>query len=334
MTQEYLSSNSNTRWPFSETERLSPSCLVGTTFFADGTAILSQADGVSARVVVSSLQLSRDSLDEIPRLQFVVKKLSEAGVELGSGSVDLAFQGSDAEYEAISGGWYSFVIDRRHVLDVMKSDPEYKADGDLPLDPACVQFSQKNVSSLSLYNKSASGAWVPVKLGISGDVSITSGTNMSIGTETSSIKGRAFSTAVSAAGSDNYSPSSLLVLNAVPGHGKGRIPCKEEDECSGTTGNVIPDQDGDILISSDGCYAVSGFYNKLYLTGLCRPCCDCLDYENVAVELEFLSRELDEDLDTVDHVVTNPSSTSEYPGLVQRYSDMVSRVNSIIRERG
>jgi len=298
----YLTSNSDTAWPFDGDAVDPPLDRAAASFFADGSAVL----GASERdfdVMVSDVSASASGL------RFTVWKRppKRAGPVCGQDdpSVDLEEVDSElgqGEYTVVRGVWFFFVIDNHCVAG---SDGYFSA-GPFKLDPSAVSAAPDKITSISLWNHGEigpdgeyvgyyddSGSHVRRKThdGIAGAVSVVGGNNIYAGVDFD----YGFGVTV-----PNIRPlvgavfGNAFIIAAIPGEGDGPVPCPDKydsgdsSECSqppASGGSITPDSEGDFVIEGDDCHQISTYGNVIRITGRCTACCQCEAYKDTGDRL-------------------------------------------------
>ena len=264
----YLTSNANSAWPFDENDPsfdLDVACL-----FADASVTVYPWE--DEKVVVKNVKTEKGG-----KFSFKVSKTESKG-----GSVETECSGTvdpNKPYILVQpDAWCSFVLDSFQVLQRSRLNKI----GPFPLSRSCLYARAKRVESFTLIN----GEIASQK--ITGDVKFVAGTNMYVGNDLSQAS-YAYSSAVA-------SDKNGIVLSAVAGAGAGRVPCDPSNdvECTGITGNVIPDAQGDVVIEGDGCYQISPCpeRNSVRIVGRCTACCQCKDYVDIGNRLAGQSQTL------------------------------------------
>lgn len=153
------------------------------------------------------------------------------------------------------------------------------SSGRWPLSVSCVVPETEGVGSISLMNSLDGGFPVVTDSGISGDVRLLPGFNMRIAAY----------------------DGGRIVLSAVPGEGLGRVKCdcdrsSWETDADGvpvepprSTGNVVPDDSGNVTIYTEGgCVAATSDGGpSLVLDGRCTACCTTRMYASAAGRLKL-----------------------------------------------
>lgn len=276
----YLTSNSNSPWPFDEDDPSFSSRVA--KLFADASITVYPWE--SDDVFVKNVVISGSGT-----FRFTVSKTSYSGQVTEAvhyGTVD-----REKPYFVTSSGngftvWSSFVLDS---FQVLQGGPSIF--GSFKLSKSCIYARAPRVRSFTLINGDVASDK------ISGDVKFIAGNNMYVGNDLS----QAMSMYPSLLGADKGG----IVLSAIPGAGAGRVPCAFDVDCgedegkdnldsNDMDGTLVPDAQGDVVIEGDGCYQISPdpFLNRISITGRCTACCQCDDYVDIGNRLGKESRTL------------------------------------------
>lgn len=261
-------------WVFAR-ERLSSSSLTAWPF--------DQASNVPARVY----RLFSDCAATVPASRLSECRLSVSGVSVSGGSLSFSvgMYGDATENvvvfpDGVDGytvvyafsGTVSFVVDNAHILD----SGDFSDNGAYALSAGVVDPDVPKVESMSIWNSEGGGRFpVRTESGISGDVSILAGSNMSV--------------------ENTRNGSGSITLSAIPGAGEGVVPCG----CHDSNGDdydrhIVPDEYGEIILSADGCYQVTPYpeLGQVSISGRCSACCPVEKCAEVAVEEQAESDEM------------------------------------------
>ena len=239
-------------------------------------------------------------------------------------SVTVSDGESSAEmYVPLSGDTYSQAFGRFAWMDcfiVVNTDRaaalEVAFDGPYRMDPAAVSGTARSVTSVTVVNDSPGG---PEAVGVilpPGPLRIVSGYNVdALSTPSAAVCWPGAGSAIPFIGIPE--PGKAVYISARAGAGMGKVP----SDCSPVsewTGNVRPDDGGDVVLAGDGCFQVSPELGTVILTGRCTACCQCEDYVATG---DRLGEQASSVRDSMDLLLDAAS----------RYNEAADRFNSRIR---
>lgn len=138
-------------------------------------------------------------------------------------------------------------------------------DANYPFDVSSIDEVSKNVTSIRVYNKpiyDPAGTKRNPDFTVVGNVSVFGGYNMNLVQSGNGIK-----------------------FSAIPGGGKGKVPCEEECEETDAPRNFTAEH---LLITADKCIDVIPDYENesIRLVGKCVACCQCDEYAEKVEKLQ------------------------------------------------
>lgn len=307
----YLTSNTNNAWPFdSDYPSLNRDLA---SIFADGSALLYATEN-NYDVIVSGIYINEESIsfNVIKRDNTTKKEYSEhVSAELSNG-----------EYTTINRSWFFFVLDN-HNIKRLTSEGDFSSY-DLPLDNTAVTLNAENIRSITLYNhyKIVNDRKVPTDelhedgtiAGIKGKVQLFAGTNMYVGQDTNIGASISIDSPLSDFGGN------AIVLAALPGYGLGTVPCDDKESDCENIGNLVPDDEGNLVIEADQCFQVSAD-ERIKITGRCTACCQCDSFVDIGEKLAAHS------VQTMNDWVTLMSASKIYNDYAKKFNLSLCKVS-------
>lgn len=148
-----------------------------------------------------------------------------------------------------------FVLD----VDALRTSKSFVFAGEAELHDSCFAFDSGGVNSITLYY----GENDPRNQTLDGDITLCCGYNMEM-------------SVVSDTGDEHIS------VVATPGSGLGVVPCtKKCSDDSDTDGHRLTAENGNAVITGDGCYEVTAHDDIVQIHGKCVACCQCQDFIDI-----------------------------------------------------
>lgn len=183
----------------------------------------------------------------------------------------LRFTVGGKEFKAVSTDFSGFgVVGDAHtkfVIDfgLLYSVASIDFKGYVLFEPMCVDTGCDRVTSIELYN----GPDDPRNAIITGDIVLDIGYNIE---------------------NEVMESQNALRINAGAGNGLGAVPCTTDCEKDpDTLGEPLPHENGNAVISADGCYDIVAKGNKLQIRGKCVACCQCQMYIDILDDLKIIA---------------------------------------------
>lgn len=285
-TQEYLTGNRWIRYPFADDTSLSTSddqSLHVFGCFVDAYVQIKSSDR-EITPKVSGIAVSGNTISFI-----LFGEYDEDGsVARCDDMAYLTCTASKTRFITIHGEtdwcWYAFVMSSdgiREFQDNVNGVGDISSD-ELLFSDRCLGSSAKSVTSLLIYGGEQTDEITkkrytrlealnhPADRVVSGDVTLVPGNNMSFAArkDYSSIVYRG--------------ESNGITLNAIPGEGMGRVPCRCDDVIEYRAPGILS-PDGHTRLFNDTCYDLQAIeysqeYSKLKMHVKCKACCTCEMY--------------------------------------------------------
>jgi hypothetical protein len=292
-------------WPFDEDDPRS--LLQVSRMFADGFATVYPDEDID-EVVVRDIRVSSNEVS------FAVYKV-KGGESVSSNSIAARIDRERPYATAVpsEAGWSAFVLD---VFQVLQNDG-MSFPGPFRMSDSSLYARANRVLSFTLVNgEERSGK-------ISGNVKFKAGTNMYVGSD---ILQASYIMPIT-------EDKKGVVISAIPGAGAGRVPCEIPVDCGEGSGNIKPDEMGDVVFEGDDCHQIvpvdepwtdeSGIKHvSVKIIGKCTACCQCDDYVDIGNRLAGESERLSD----VYSMIKRDSSV--YNAYARKFNQSVYRVSA------
>ena len=169
-------------------------------------------------------------------------------------------------YQVVRGYGSSFVID----MSYLNTLDNYSFSGNIELESSCIDVDSTCIESIELFYGDGS----PLNKVVKGDVILEVGYNTEL--------------------EDGEDDENTITLSASPGSGLGIYPCPEDckSEDIDTDGHSLVTDNGNAVITGDGCYEVTAKNGIIQIHGKCVACCQCQDFVDIVLELKKIAGKL------------------------------------------
>jgi hypothetical protein len=341
VSAEFLSSNTQIAYPLDSNQTI-PDGISG--LFADAKftvpSVLESYSFYLDSVHVTKTQLGLDlSITLNYSDGYSTKFISIPTQSIDTGSYYKVLYFSDPE---VTGLHLMFVIAIEGCLFVTDSDPSnngcfIKDNLNLKFSDSAIEKSPKHVQTISIYNfldPSDRTRCTEIISNITGDVTFKPGYNFdfeSTGSNFTANFNILNSNILLTVPNNNQnvyqSESSIsdslqgVILSALPGSGKGKIPGTEDTTL---VSEQLRSKTGNILIKNNTCYDLipNDKYGELRILNKCVACCQCSSYVDAVNRLH----EVEHNLSTLNNLLLNITAGS-YSEEADKFNDFIKSIN-------